>query len=198
MAWYIYSSEALPNPELMGKPGYAPDGEYIRCAGMTLPPLPKAQWLKLQETFRTRTHSSWVDRAGSDIEIPISRFKGVVDGQFSKRGVILLDHEPTAAEKKSLEAVSQELNMEWRKEVIDGYEQQVRDRETTGHGRTRPTPYEDECYELLGIPKPYSVDAFKAQRMPGAEAADRIAAAIASAMERVVGQQQQAPPVAPK
>lgn len=183
MSYFIYSTEALPNPKLLGKPGYNPDGEYIRYNALTLPPIPEKAWMKLPDELTTRIKAHWVDKVGTERDVVISRFAGVIRGRFAERGVIFLDHEPTEAEKKRLEPLSLQLNDEWRKRCIDQYEQQVRDRQVTGHGRTQPTPYEDECYEILGLPKPYSVEAFKAQRMPGNEAAERIAQAVADAVK---------------
>lgn len=184
MSWHIYSHEALPNPQMLGKPGYTPDAEMIRWGGVTLPYIPKQQWLALPDEFTTLKRQDWRDRQGTPVEIPIRRFKAVVDGQFSERGVVMLDHEPTTSEKKALEALSAELNMKWRKKCVQWFEDQVRDREVTGHGRTKPTPYEDECYEMLAIPKPYSVEAFRAQRQPGEDAAERIADAISKSLKQ--------------
>lgn len=186
MAHYIYSSEALPDPELMGKPGYTPDNEFIRWAGLTLPALDEKKWTKLPEQLNTVRRSDWRDRQGTPIEVHISKFGPIIKANFAKRGVIFLDHEPTDAEKKKLELVSQEINLEWRKQCIQEYENQVREKEVTGTGRTRPTPYEDKCYELLGQKKPYSVEHFQAMRNPGDVAAQKIANAISEANKPLV------------
>lgn len=183
MAWFIYSPEALPNPKFMGKPGYTPDGEYIRYNGVTLPILPEKTWMELPAYIPTLHHRDWTDKQGHAERVYIEQFKPVVNGRFAERGVIMLDHEPTDAEKSKLEPVALELNLKWRKQCVQWYEDQVREKEITGHGRTKPTPYEDECYEILNLSKPYSVEAFKAQRRPGEEAAERIATAIAEALK---------------
>lgn len=186
MAHWIYSHEALPSQKLMGKPGYTPDSEFIRWGGLTLPPLNERQWTKLPDYLNTIRRSDWRDRQGTPIEIHISKFAPVIKNSFAKRGVIFMDHEPTEREKAELERVSRELNLEWRKECIQLYEDQVREKETTGHGRTKPTPYEDECYEMLGQKKPYSVEHFQAMRNPGDVAAQKIAAAIAESQKDLV------------
>ena len=177
MAYWIYSSEALPNPEMMGKRGYTPDSEYIRWNGVTLPLIPKKKWLELPDSFTTTRKSDWRSRP-EEVEIHVRKFKPVIQGRFAERGVIFLDHQPTDYEKTELEGVSQQLNLAWRRTCIQWYEDQVREKEVTGHGRTVPTPYEDECYDMLGMEKPYSVKAMQAQRNPGQEAALQIAEAI--------------------
>jgi len=186
LAYWIYSSESLPNPAMMGKPGYTPDQEFIRWNGITLPLLMKNVWTKLPDSLFTIRRSDWKDRQGSEVEVHISRFKSIINQRFAPRGVIFLDHEPSAAEKEKLEAVSLELNHEFRKECVQEFENQCAEKQATGHGRNKPTPHENESYELLGLSKPYSVDAFKAQRQPGQEAAERIAAAMAESNKPMV------------
>ena len=183
MAWYIYSSEALPNPSMLGKPGYTPDGSYIKTAGVALPFLPKDEWMELPESFTTRRRQDWRDKQGTEVEIPIKRFKPVVDANFASIGVVMLDHKPSEIEKQDLEKVSKELNYMHRKKAVEFYEDN-RTIALARQGQYSTSPYVDECYELLGIVKPYSVDAMKAQRNPGAHAANQIAEAIAGAMDR--------------
>lgn len=180
MAWFVYSTEALPNPEFMGRPGYTPDAEYIRFGGCTLPMIPKGQWLKLPDSYLTIRRSDWRDKQGTEVEIPIRRFKPIVDNPdrgFSERGVILLDHEPTDVEKSKLEQLSAELNLKFRKKHMEFYENQ-RQIALARQGTYPVTPYTDECYEMLGQKKPYSVEALQAMRDPGQHAAQQIANAI--------------------
>jgi hypothetical protein len=179
VSYWIFSSEALPNPEMLGRPGYTPDSEYIRFGGIALPNIPKNKWMELPDSFTTIRRQDWKDKHGQEVDIPVRKFKGVIDGRFAERGVVFLDHEPTDYEKQVLKKASEELNMAWRRQCIQWYEDQVREKEVTGHGRTKPTPYEDECYEVMGMEKPYSVEAMRAQRNPGQEAATKIAEAIA-------------------
>jgi len=183
MAYWIYSTEALPNPKLMGLPGYTPDQEFIKWNGATLPPIPAKEWMKLPDSFAMLRRSDWRDRQGTAYEIPISRFKGVVNARFAERGVIMLDHPPSNAEKAELEGLSEELSLKHRKKAIEFFE---RERDAAIHrgGRYEPTPYVDECYEVLDQPKPYSVEAMRAQRRPGEEAADKIANAIVRALNK--------------
>ncbi len=78
MAWHIYSSESLPNPDFMGRPGYTPDSEYIRFGGVSLPVLPKGQWVKLPDSFLTMRSKSWKEPR-EELEINVRRFKGIVE-----------------------------------------------------------------------------------------------------------------------
>lgn len=186
MSWWIYSSEALPNPEMMGRPRYTPDSEYIRYGGVALPLLPKAAWLELPDSFTTLRRSDWRDKHGTEVEISIKRFKPIVNNPergFAERGVIMLDHEPSTSEKAKLEKLSLELNLAFRKKHIEFYENQ-RQIALARQGTYDPTPYVDECYEILGMNRPYSVDALQAQRDPGAHAASQIAEAIAGALKK--------------
>lgn len=186
MSWYIYSSEALPNPEMMGKPRYTPDSEYIKVQGIALPLIPKGKWMELPDEFTTIRRSDWKDKQGTEVIVPIKRFKPIVESVergFAERGVIMLDHEPSEAEKKRLEALSFELNMKFRKRQVEFYENQ-RQIALARQGTYDPTPYVDECYEMLGMKKPYSVEALQAQRDPGAEAARQIAAAMVGALKQ--------------
>ena len=179
MSHWVYSSEALPNTKMMGKAGYTP--EYIMWNGIQLPQIPEKEWTAMPDSFPGLRHWDWRDKQGHRETVRIEDFKGIMK-RFEERGVIFLDHEPTKAEMNKLEAASQELNLKFRARCIEFFEAE-RDNAKARQGRYDPTPYIDECYDLLGFPKPYSVDTLKSQRMPGHEAAERIATAIADALK---------------
>lgn len=183
MPYFIYSHEALPNPALMGKPRYTPDGDYIRWGGVTLPCLPAQTWLKLEDddrryTTRHRQLGSYTPY--TEQEIPLKRFMPVVKNQFSERGVVMLDHEPSKEEKESIERACAEENLRFRKKAIEFFESK-RQEAIGRQGTYEPSPYIDECYDILGMSdkKPYSLEAIKEMRSPGEKAAERIAHAIA-------------------
>lgn len=178
MSYFIYSSEPLPNPELMGKSGYTPDSEYIKHGGFCLSQLPEKTWVQLPNTVKTIRHKDWLDRRGTEERIYMDDVVAAIRTRFGKRGVVLLDHEPTVEEKKKLEQESLDFHNAWLMECVENYENQVREKEVTGHGRTKPTPYEDMCYSLLGLTKPYSVEAMRAQRHPGEAVGEQIVAAL--------------------
>lgn len=188
MAYFVYSPEAMPNPEMIGKPRYTPDNDYIKWGGISLPPLPKNQWVKLDDAFidkhplTTKHHRDWTDRQGTETEIPIRRFKAVIDNPdrgFASRGVVMIDHEPTAAEKEAIEKKSKELNLRFRKRAVEFFEQQ-RESAKARQGTYEPSPYVDECYDILQMGKPYSVEALMAQRDPGKEAVREMAEVLTS------------------
>lgn len=184
MPYFIYSPEALPNPEMMGRPRYTPDADYIRWGGVALSPIPKGEWVRLPESLSTVRHADWRDRQGTEVEIAIRRYKAVVDNPdrgFAARGVVMLDHEPSAGEKAALERKSAELNLRFRKQAVEFYESQRKAAEAR-QGTYEPSPYVDECYELLQMKKPYSMEALRAQRDPGREAAREMAEAIRDVM----------------
>lgn len=178
MPYFIYSTEALPNPELMGKPGYTPDSEYVGHGGFRIGLLPANTWMALPERTFTIKHRDWTDRAGTREAIYMEDIAPAIRNKTEHRGVILLDHEPSEKEKEKLEQKSKEMNLAFRMKAVEWYENQVREKEVTGHGRTTPTPYEDECYTILGLTKPYSVEAMRAQRHPGEAVGEQIVAAL--------------------
>src|SRR5260370_17203826 len=60
MAFWIYSSETIPNPESFGKPGYTP--EWFVWSGVQLPVLNKGEWIKLPDNFYNMRHRDWRDQ----------------------------------------------------------------------------------------------------------------------------------------
>ncbi len=182
MSWYAYSTESVPNFELAKKQGFriAYNPEYIQWHGATLPTIPAKEWMELPESFDVVFHKDWTDKQGEVRTVTTHRIIKAVakrDG-IADRGIIFLDHQPDDKEKSALETISAEANEKFRKRAIDEFETQLRDRAITGVGRTAPTPYEDECYDLLGVTKPYSVEAIRAQRHPGEAVGEQIVSAL--------------------
>lgn len=187
MAYFIYSPESLPDPDLMGKPGYTPDAEYIGHGGFRMGVLPAKTWVELPTRTFTLRHHDWTDRAGHKEAIYMEDIAPAIRSKTEARGVVLLDHEPTPEEKKKLEKNAEELNLVFRMKQVEWFENQVREKEVTGFGRTMPTPYENQCYDLLGLTKPYSVEAMRAQRHPG----EAVGQQIVDALERLDQRRQQ-------
>lgn len=211
MPYWLYTSESLPNPELSRKPGYSP--EILEAGYVTLPAITEGEWIAFHnlfartagskeqaipfrtnsEGFYTMRHRDWKDRAGTREFVAYSDLSAAVRARWGIRGVIVLDHEPTADEKAELEKRSKDANMAFRMRVVEEYENAVREKEVTGQGRTRPTPYEDECYTLLGLTKPYSVEAMRAQRHPGEAVGEQIVSALDRLMSRKRAEESQEP-----
>jgi hypothetical protein len=176
--WFIYSHESLPDPDLMGTPGYTPDSEYIKHGGFSVGMLKGGEWMALPARIPTIRHYDWTDKAGHKEFIYMEDIAAPIRTKFDKRGVVLLDHEPSKEEQKEIAARSEKLSLAFRMSQVEWYENQVREKEVTGQGRTKPTPYEDKCYTILGLTKPYSVEAMRAQRHPGEAVGEQIVAAL--------------------
>lgn len=180
--WYIYTHEPLPDPDLMGIPGYTPDAEFIRHGGFSVGALPEKSWMALPSRISTIRHHDWTDRKGHVEYIYMEDIAPAIRTKFEKRGVVMLDHEPSEKEKKDISERSEKLSLAFRMSQVEWYENQVREKEVTGQGRTKPTPYEDKCYTILGLTKPYSVEAMRAQRHPG----EAVGRELVQAMEGVL------------
>lgn len=175
MSWYLYSTESIPNKSLVGKPTYTP--EYLMHAGVQII-VEGGAWQRIEDKFYSFRHEDWKDRAGKRSRIAGDEVMETLANRFKDRGIVILDHEPTPEEKAKLEASSKALNDAFRMAQVEWYESQVEEKKVTGHGRTKPTAYEDQCYQLLGLTKPYSVEAMRAQRHPGEAVGEQIVAAL--------------------
>ena len=176
MPFHVYTVEEFPNTKLMGKAGYTP--EYLQWGGISLPPLEAKKWAKLPDNYYNTYHVDWKDRAGTRRHVTGDDLFDRLRKRFENRGLVFLDHEPSIAEKVELERDAYQKNLAFRMTIVEGYENAVREKEVTGKGRTTPTPYEDECYSVLGLTKPYSVEAMRAQRHPGEAVGEQIVAAL--------------------
>lgn len=176
MSYWIYSTESFPNEQLQGKPGYTP--EWLAHAGVQLPQIMAKTWTEIPSRFSIVRHRDWRDRSGTKEVIPTDDIVPALRARFGDRGVVIMDHEPNVVERRVEEKKSAETNLAFRMSAVEWYENQVREKEVTGTGRTRPTPYEDQCYTILGLTKPYSVEAMRAQRHPGEAVGEQIVAAL--------------------
>lgn len=181
MSYWIYSEEAFPRQEWMGKGlGYTP--EYMSFYGVQLGPVPAREWISVPSTFTIMRHSSYRDglrqNSGTRDVVQTEDLVKALRPRFEPRGVVFLDHKPLQAEREQLEKEMSTRNLKFRAHVIEEYEQQVREKETTGNGRIKPTPYEEECYTLLGRVRPFSVEDIEAKREPGKAVVKELAAAL--------------------
>lgn len=176
MSYWMFSPESLPNDKLQGKPGYTP--EFLMHAGVSLGQVKAGEWVKLPDGYSNIRHADWRDKKGSEEYTPASRVIKALEARFKSRGIVFIDHEPSRTEREALEKEAKDINLVYRMSCVEQYEAQVREKEVTGHGRTQPTPYEDQCYSVLGLTKPYSVEAMRAQRHPGEAVGEQIVAAL--------------------
>lgn len=191
MSYWMYSVESFPHDKLLGKPGYTP--EYAAHAGIQLT-VEGGKWVELPNRWTNVTHKDWMDRRGTREHILAEDIAKPISSRFANRGFVILDHEPSNEERKRIEKEAAEANVAYRMKAVEWYENQVREKEVTGHGRTNPTPYEDECYTVLGLTKPYSVEAMRAQRHPGEAVGEQIVAALDRLEKRRDAQQAKVQP----
>jgi len=175
MSYWLYSVESFPHQDLIGKAGYTP--EYLQHSGIQLT-VKGGEWMELPSNWTNVMHRDWMDRKGTRERILVEDIVKAVVASKPGRGLVILDHEPSASEKAKVEKQAEEANRAHRMKAVEWYENQVTEKQVTGHGRTNPTPYEDECYTLLGLTKPYSVEAMRAQRHPGEAVGEQIVAAL--------------------
>lgn len=177
MAYWLYSIEAFPAP---WQPGRVP--EFIQVDGIQLPPLEAKTWFKLPEKSSRKLYADYQDRIGSDHIVFDWQMADFINAHWAKRGVVVVHEREKDANQENIETDAAKANVEFRRGVIEQFEFQLKERQVTGYGRNQPTPYELECYELIGLPKPYSIEAYRAERMPGDVAAAKIADAIERAL----------------
>jgi hypothetical protein len=176
MPYFVYSVEAFPSDTLMNKAMYTP--EYLSHWGIMLQGIEAKKWIEFKDNFYNTYRVDWKDRAGTRRHIAGEDLFKALKQRFANRGVAIFDHAPTAAEKAIAEKDCMEKNLVFRMASVEAYENEVNEKKVTGHGRTKPTAYEDECYTILGLTKPYSVEAMRAQRHPGEAVGEQIVAAL--------------------
>src|SRR5262249_61155712 len=91
MAFWIYWSETIPNPESFGKPGYTP--EWFVWGGVQLPVLNKGEWTRLSDSFYNMRHRDWRDKSGGREHNPAGGVTKDLTGRGGRRGVGVPVHE---------------------------------------------------------------------------------------------------------
>lgn len=185
--YWIYSVEPMPRVDLFSTRDYTPDNDWIGYNGVHIGPVPAKTWVNLPQRIKSLRHHDRTDRQGHPYNVFADEIVKANRARHAPRGVIFTDHEPTAAEKAILEKQALEANTQFRMETMQRYEDAVREHDTGNPSRTKPTSYELECYELLGIERPGSVAAFKSQRQPGEAVAERFAAAMEKLVAHLSG-----------
>lgn len=178
--YWMYSVEPMPRLDLVatGKRDYTPDNDWIGFNGVHIGPVPAKTWVRIPDRLKSLRHHDRTDRQGHVYHVFADEIVKANQVRHAPRGVIFTDHEPSAEERTRLEKEAQAANVQFRMEAMQHYEDQVREHDTGNPARTKPTTYELECYELMGVERPGSVQAFKSQRQPGDAVAERILAAL--------------------
>lgn len=183
--FWIYSVEPMPRTDLFSSRDYNPTNDYVAYNGIYLEPVPAKQWTRIPDKFKSLRHRDRTDKQGTTYHVFDDEIVKANQERLRPRGVLFTDHEPTAVEKAELEDRAAKLNMQFRIDAIQQYEEAMREAEA--NGRTlKANTYVRECYELLQLPRPGSAEAIRAQRQPGEDVADRIVAALERLLSRKV------------
>jgi hypothetical protein len=175
--FWVYSVEPMPRTDLFAKRDYNPTNDYIAFNSIYLDPIPAKTWVQIPDRFRSLRHHDRTDRQGHVYHVFADEIVKANQARLAPRGVVFTDHEPAADEKVTLEKEALEANMSFRLDQIQFYEESVKEAEANGRSLKANT-YVKECYEVLGMERPGSVQALRAQRQPGEAVADRFAAAM--------------------
>jgi hypothetical protein len=153
--WSVYSSEDFPKWD-------ADNGcmcDYLQALGVQVI-LKAGKWTHLEDFYKHVRFESWVDAAGDGRE-SITTGQQVAErlqGDFRLRGVRVANLDKiTDVEREKIEADSKEQNLKLRRMFVDRFEQQFRTKMQGGPGRWLPNAYESECYQLLGLKPPDTV-----------------------------------------
>lgn len=203
MSYHVFSAQSFPH-QPTDEAGWTP--EYIEMDGFRVTPVLAGEWKELERNYRAVTPykeqktvimgRTWndADFIGNQISFSDVDFAAWINANYGPIGVVAIPEHVFSDDKKrkAAEQEARNRNIEYRKKTLEEFEQQLHERKITGKGRAKPTKYEEECYDILGWPKPYSLDALKAERMPGAVAAQQIADAILESQHRANTQAQEA------
>ncbi len=177
MAIYIYSAESFPGPTT--------PNEYCQVLGHQIL-LEAGKWIKLPTRFERPYWTDFRHRGESvtnkavgyaqrDVHVNDEVATEIIM-RFGFRGVVMTENDPEGHRYKAIELEKQAIaqNHKWREHIVARFENERKMRNLTGHGRLEPTPYELECYRVLGLPEPGSIDEIKAEKglsQPAAQAA---------------------------
>jgi hypothetical protein len=151
--WALYSAEEFPK--------WTDDGwaDYVQALGVQVI-LKAGEWTELKGEdgdgllWRITHYGNWIDAAGDAKETAVTckQVAERIAGHYRLRGVRCADLDRTSPEqKKAIEEDSKAANLRFRELFVKRFEHQAR-LFSLGQpgGRATPTPYEEECYKLLG------------------------------------------------
>jgi hypothetical protein len=88
-----------------------------------------------------------------------------LQGDFRSVGIAAANLDKvTAADKAKIEQLAREANLRHRRRFVDRFEQQFRTKMQGGPGRWLPNAYESDCYTMLGLKPPDTVQKAPEQR----------------------------------
>jgi hypothetical protein len=175
MAVYIYSVESFPGTDANGR-----KADFLQALGHQII-LHGGHWTKLAPKYEWPYFTDFQQRGSGPTNKAIAWASKVVTlpeeiaerltVQHGHRGIVYLQSDPEDNPKRTrdIEAKAKEANTRWREFVIEQYENNRKLRQLTGTGRIVPSLYELECYEVLGLARPGSIDEIKAAKSPTVE-----------------------------
>ena len=186
MSFYLYSPEDFP-AKRKKNPAFQDTPEYLKFNNFVIYDVKAHVWTKLARKYERIEFADFMDKRGTrvvsledEMADAINLFHTQPDSPGYGRGVVVVDEKTYANEaaRKAVEEESEAANRNFRAKVIAEFEMQLQERQVTGKGRAYPTPYEEECYEILDMPRPHSAESILAQRRPGLSVAQEIVSAI--------------------
>lgn len=162
MSWSIFSCENFPKWDEENNCMT----DYRSAFGIQII-LRANQWTTLEDLYKVVRYESWIEDQGEGREYVFSG-KQVAErlvGDFNSRGLVMADLDKITAEQKAeCERQAHERNLKFRRMFVDRFEQQFRTKMQGGPGRWIPNTYEAECYKLLGLKPPDTVQKAPEQR----------------------------------
>lgn len=155
MSWSVYSAEDFPKWD--DENGCMCD--YRQALGVQVI-LKAGQWTALEDFYRHVRFESWIDAAGEGRESIVTGKEVALrlEGDFRTKGIACADlAKITDAERETIEKRAGEANLKTRRAFVDRFEQQFRTKMQGGPGRWLPNSYEAECYKILGLKPPDTV-----------------------------------------
>jgi hypothetical protein len=162
MAWAIYSVEGFP-----GVPGSGREREFIRALGVQIVLKPKT-WMPLNDRYTHSEPGLPTDLAGTPGK-KVYTAEEIARRVVEKYGDLGLVATRKDEEHLTLEKKAADINVKWRKSIIQGFEEaRQKALATGGRGLREPTTYELDCYRVLGVSLPTEVN-FASRREEVAE-----------------------------
>lgn len=155
MPWSVFSAEDFPKWD-------EDNGcwcDYRQSLGVQVI-LKQGQWTQLDEFYRHTRYESWIDAAGEGREAVVTGREVAerMTGDYRTKGIVGADlSKTTDAQREKLETEATAANLKMRRMFVDRFEQQFRTKMQGGPGRWLPNSYEAECYKMLGLKPPDTV-----------------------------------------
>jgi hypothetical protein len=155
MAWAVYSMEDFPKWD-------ADNGcmaDYKQALGVQVV-LKAETWTRLEDFYKHVRYESWVDAAGDGRESIVTGREVAqrLQGDFWTVGIMAADIDKISDEdRQKIEATAKQNNLKKRRMFVDRFEEQFRTKMQGGPGRWLPNPYEADCYRVLGLKPPDTV-----------------------------------------